>query len=141
MDEDQVSADTDSDAMAKRLALAGIGAVAAACDEAESQFDRFVRRGHEVTEEWQEKTDRTRMQGATSRERMRDSVRSMMGVFLDSFNIPTKSEVDAMNVKLNVMMRKLDDLSMERAARSTSGQPEAPSPAVPPAAPDTDLAT
>jgi hypothetical protein len=52
--------------------------------------------------------------------------------------LPTKAEVDAMNVKLNILMRKLDDIAMQQAP-IRPGEPEPSAPGT--ADPDTELTT
>jgi polyhydroxyalkanoate synthesis regulator phasin len=123
---------------ARQLFYAWLGALATAYDTAEDRYDQFVRRGREVTEEWQNRSDDARRASSRTSGRVRDSFRMMMDGVMSGMNMPTKSEVDAMNVKLNILMRKLDDLAM-RETISRPGQPEAPPPFAP--RPDTDMAT
>ena len=101
-----------TEANAKRLFYAGIGAFAAACDAAEDTFDRFVNRGEQVTQEWQARADDIRTQNAGKRGRVRDYVRSAMDSMLNTVDIPSKTDVDTINLKLNVLTRKIDDLQM-----------------------------
>jgi hypothetical protein len=61
-----------------------------------------------------------------------------MDTFFNSLNVPSKADIDTINVKLNVVSRKLDDLQMERVRGA--GGPSGPPPPVPPAV-DEDLAT
>ncbi len=117
---------------ARRFVLAGIGAAAAACDAAADRFDEFVNRGRQVRADWQDKADEVRRQNVGAQGRVRDSFRSAMDVFLDSLNIPSKADMDTINVKLNILSRKLDDLQMERVRESSSGSPEPPPPSTPP---------
>jgi polyhydroxyalkanoate synthesis regulator phasin len=123
---------------ARRMFYAWVGAMATAYDTAEDTYEQFVRRGREATEEWQQRSDDVRLQSSGAAGRVRDSFRSVMDGFLSSLNMPTKAEVDAMNVKLNILMRKLDDLAMQQPPTARPGQPEAPETGP---APESDLAT
>lgn len=126
------------DRPARRTVLAGIGAVATACDTAEETFDRLVDRGQQVQAEWQGRTEQFRRQNAGATGRFRDYFRSAMDAFLDGLNVPSKADVDTINVKLNIVTRKLDDLQMQSMS-STAVEPE---PAVtPPTSMTGDLAT
>jgi polyhydroxyalkanoate synthesis regulator phasin len=122
---------------AMRLIFAGVGAVATACDQAASQFDRFVDRGQRVQEQWQDRADEVRRQNLGARGRVRDSFRSAMDVFLNSLNIPSKGDIDTLNVKMNILSRKLDDLQMDRVGEPGPRASEPPPPPPPPA----DVAT
>ena len=124
---------------ARRAFLAGIGAVALARDNAQETLDRLVVRGEQVQHEWQDRAERVQRQNAGARGRMRDSFRAAMDAFLDAVNVPNKSDVDTINVKLNILSRKLDDLQVPHVHTETPGQPDIGSPATPP--PDTDQAT
>lgn len=121
----------------RRLFYAWVGAMATALDVAEDNYERFVQRGREATQEWQARSGEARRQASGSSARVRDSFRMAMDGFLSTVDLPTKAEVDAMNVKLNILMRKLDELAAQQTV-AHPGQPEAPATAP---APDTDLAT
>lgn len=119
---------------ARRAVLAGIGVVASACDTAESTFDRFVSRGEQVRDDWQARTDEVRQRNLGARGRMRESVRTVLDSVFDTVNVPSKTDIDAVNVKLNVLNRKLDDLQMQQDV------PPIVTPVEPPLPPE-DLAT
>jgi len=126
---------------AKRCVLAGIGAVATAYDTAEDTFDRLVNRGQQVRDDWGERGENMRRQNAGARARARDYLRGAMDNFLNGLNIPSKGDVDTINVKLNILTRKLDDLQMDVSHESG---PRAPEVALSESAvqdPESDLAT
>jgi len=125
---------------ARRFVLAGIGAAASVADAAADRFDEFVNRGRQVRDEWQDKADEVRQRNVTTRGRVRESFRTAMDVFMDSLNIPSKADMDTINVKLNILSRKLDDLQMERVRETSGGSAEGPTPPAPPH-PPTDLST
>jgi len=125
---------------ARRFVLAGIGAAASVADAAADRFDEFVNRGRQVRDEWQDKADEVRQRNVTTRGRVRESFRTAMDVFMDSLNIPSKADMDTINVKLNILSRKLDDLQMERVRETSGGSAEGPTPPAPPR-PPTDLST
>lgn len=122
----------------KRLALAGVGAMASAYDVANETFDRFVDRGEQVQRDLQDRTDDMRRQNARANRRFGDFLRSSMDVFLNRVNLPSKGDVDTINVKLNILTRKLDDLQMQQVRQARPGQ-TGTSPTPPP--PNDDLAT
>ena len=124
-----------SPSTAERFILAGIGAVATALDEAEGAYDRFVDRGRQARDEWQDRAVDVRAQRATARYRMREALRSTMDAVLDSVSVPSKSDVDTINVKLNILTRKIDDLQMEVGGDAAPTVASAPPPS------PSDLAT
>lgn len=127
----------------KRVVLAGIGAVATACDTAEDAFDRLVRRGQRVQNEWSQRADDIRRQNAGAGARARDYFRGAMDTFLNSLNVPNKGDVDTINVKLNILSRKLDDLQMDlvREPAASSAPREVVLPESAPHSPEGDLET
>jgi polyhydroxyalkanoate synthesis regulator phasin len=125
------------DGPARRLILAGIGAVVTALDEAEETYDKFVDRGEQVREEWQGKAEELRHQNEGARYRVRSAFRSAMDAFFDAINVPNKTDVDTINIKLNILTRKVDDLQMS-AGREAKPAPGADAP---PPSPKSDLAT
>ncbi|HLJ68007.1 MAG TPA: phasin family protein [Chloroflexota bacterium] len=135
---DTVHVEVDVDATAagrsqrplRRAFLAGIGAMATACDRADQTFDEFVTRGERVRDEWTERADELRRENRGARGRMGEYFRGAMDAFLDTLNVPNKTDVDTINVKLNILTRKIDDLQMDALERATpsrtAGGPAAP---------------
>ena len=106
--------------------------MATACDTANGTFDRLVDRGQQVQDEWQTRTDDFLDQNAGARTRVQGYFRGAVDAFLDSISVPNKSDVDTINVKLNILTRKLDDLQMQ-SLRETEPVPTAvPDDTVPP---------
>lgn len=112
--------------LASKAVLAGIGAVATACDTAEGTFDRFVNRGQRLQEEWQDRASEIRQQNVGTTGRMRSYFRSAMDAFLDSVNVPNKADVDTINVKLNILMRKMDDIQIDGIRERAEASEPAP---------------
>lgn len=127
---------------ARRVFLAGLGAIAEACDEANQRFERYVDRGQTVREQWQDRADDVRRQNARAGGKMREYFRGAMDVFLDTFNVPSRTDVDTINVKLNILTRKIDDLQMQGMDTPAAQAEPAPPPPVGDEPPVTgDLAT
>ena len=110
---------------AKRVLLASVGAFAAACDTAAQTFDQFVDRGQRVRNEWESKADEVRDQNRDATIRARHYMRNAIDAFLETIHIPSKTDVDAIQLKLNVLNRKLDDLQMQ-SSREPFVPPEPP---------------
>jgi polyhydroxyalkanoate synthesis regulator phasin len=115
--------------------LASIGAVATALDEAEAYYDRFVERGRRLQDEWRTRAGDMQVPATGARYRLRDAMRTAMDAFLDTMNVPNKGDVDTINVKLNILTRKIDDLQVQSGGSGVSGGVTPPPPAT------TDIAT
>jgi polyhydroxyalkanoate synthesis regulator phasin len=114
-----------ADDAARRLALAGLGAVDLARETAEETFDRLVERGQRTQGDIEGRLRDARMSRRARRSRLGDACRNAMDAFLDTINVPNKADVDTINVKLNILSRKLDDL---QGVRAQAGQPAAAPP-------------
>jgi polyhydroxyalkanoate synthesis regulator phasin len=112
----------------RRFLFAGLGAVATALDTAGQTFDRFADRGERLAEEWDDRVDDVRRQNADAGERAREYARSGVNLLLDTVGVPNKGDVDTINVKLNILSRKLDELQLDLVtpARGTSPPPPEP---------------
>ncbi|HZU11277.1 MAG TPA: phasin family protein [Chloroflexota bacterium] len=119
-----------SDNPARKLFLAWLGAMATAYDTTEDTFERFVRRGEQVQDELEHRTQDVTGGAESANMRMRDSIQMLSQTIRDQLNVPSKTEIDAINVKLNIVLRKLDDLSMAQTMGVTP-PPEPPSDIVP----------
>jgi hypothetical protein len=58
---------------------------------------------------------------------MGEYFRTGMDVLLNKLNFPSKADLDTINVKLNMLARKMDDLQMRAAMQSQPGTTSAPS--------------
>ncbi|MGH2447925.1 MAG: phasin family protein [Chloroflexota bacterium] len=114
MTDEQIGANNIEPNPIRRLWLAGIGAAAIACDTAEQTFDQFVNRGEEVETEGRERASSVRERSAGRRNRMENTFQSGIDTVLNTLNLPSKSDLDAINTKLNIVNRKLDDIQLER---------------------------
>jgi polyhydroxyalkanoate synthesis regulator phasin len=110
----------------RRFLFAGLGAVASAIDTAGETFDRFADRGERLSEDWNERVEDMRNQNADAGDRVRDYARSGVNSFLDTLGVPNKGDVDTINVKLNILSRKLDDLQLDRVPPSSEVPPASP---------------
>lgn len=126
---------------ARRVILAGLGAAALAVDTAEDTFNRFVDRGQQVQEELEERAREARHGRMMRRGRLGYAFRNAMDAFLDTLSVPNKADVDTINVKLNILTRKIDDLQMERMSEREGPAPGIPTPASAPPTPDQEMGT
>jgi poly(hydroxyalkanoate) granule-associated protein len=95
---------------ARKVLLAGIGAVALAQDEVEDFVNKLVERG-----EIAEKDGRKLVQDVMDRRKMQvektgDEVSARVQEALDRMNVPTKSDIDALGTKIAALTRKVDQL-------------------------------
>lgn len=117
----------------RRLFLAGLGAVAYMGDTAQDTFDSFVDRGTHVQDELRGRADDVRRQNSGARARAQDYYRSAVDSALDRANLPSKGDLDTINVKLNILSRKLDDLQLHRVETAAADAvPPASTPSSPP---------
>ncbi len=125
----------------KRVMLAGLGAAALAVDTAEDTFDRLVDRGQQVQDDLEERAREARQGRMRRRGRVGYAFRNAMDAFLDTLSIPNKADVDTINVKLNILSRKLDDLQMEDVTGREANPPGMPTPDSAPPTPDQEMGT
>ncbi len=117
----------------RRLFVAGLGAAAYVGDTAQDTFDNFVDRGSRVQDELRGRADDVRRQNSGARARAQDYYRSAVDSALDHANLPSKGDLDTINVKLNILSRKLDDLQLHRVETAAADAvPPASTPSSPP---------
>lgn len=132
MDNDQMSSAgtatsaEEDDNPIRKLFLAWLGAMATAYDASEQTFDQFVQRGRRVQDEVREKANDVRAEAPSPTIRTGDSFQMLMTAVRDQLNIPSKTELDAVNVKLNIILRKLDDLALSEEGPEAPDVPEPP---------------
>lgn len=94
--------------IARKVLLASIGAMALAQDEVEDFVNRLVDRG-----EIAEKDGRKLVKEIIDRrknETRKAEVRKRVEETLDRFNVPTKSDIEALSEKIAALTKKVDEL-------------------------------
>jgi poly(hydroxyalkanoate) granule-associated protein len=119
---------------AKRVALAGLGAVAVATEATDEIFQDLVKKGEQTREEAAREFRHARERTAARRADAQGYVRSRVDSVMDHMNLPSKADVDALDEKLNVVAQKLDEVQADRSGTSASA------PDAPPRPSDSDLA-
>ena len=100
---------------ARKVLLAGIGAVALAQEEIEEFVSKLVERG-EIAEKdgrklVQEMMDK-RKKGA---EKAEDELSKRIEEVLDRMNVPTKGDIEALGDKIAALTKKVDELKKSQA--------------------------
>jgi len=115
-----------AEGVARRATLAWLGAAATACDLANNTYEQFVNRGEQARAAARRRAEEARQRNAGTRDRAEDFVRTGMNVVLDNLQVPNKADVDTINVKLNILTRKIDDLQMQQTFEAERFTPEPP---------------
>ena len=100
--------------MARKVLLAGIGAMALTQEEIEKFVSKLVERG-EIAEKDGRKLikdimERRRTKTAEVRAETEDELEKRMEDVLARMNIASKSDIDGLNRKITTLTKKLDDL-------------------------------
>jgi poly(hydroxyalkanoate) granule-associated protein len=96
--------------VARKVLLAGIGAVALAQDEIEDFVERLVERG-EIAEKDGRKLIREVMdKRKKDAEKAEDEVSKRVEEILDRMNVPTKADIEALGEKITSLSKKVDEL-------------------------------
>lgn len=94
---------------AKRVAFAGLGAVAVATEATDEVFRELVKKGEQARHEVAGELREARAKSAGRRSEASDFFRSRMDDAMNAVNLPSKGDVDAINAKLNILTRKMDE--------------------------------
>lgn len=100
--------------MARKVLLAGVGAVALAQDEVEAFVNRLIERG-EIAEKDGRKLindvmDRRRKQMDEAQTKTKENLDGRVEAILHRMNIPTKSDIESLSDKIAVLTKKIDQL-------------------------------
>jgi poly(hydroxyalkanoate) granule-associated protein len=93
---------------ARKVLLAGMGAVALTQDEAEKFVDKLVERG-EIARKDAKKLVREMAEKRSKQGR--DELDKHVQDFLDRMNVPTKSDLEALSAKIAALTEKVDELN------------------------------
>jgi len=103
--------------MARKVLLAGVGAVALAQDEVEAFVNRLIERG-EIAEKDGRKLindvmDRRRKQMEETQTKAKENLDGRVEAILHRMNIPTKSDIEALSEKIAALTKKVDRLKKD----------------------------
>jgi polyhydroxyalkanoate synthesis regulator phasin len=107
----------------RRLLLAGLGAAVTVVDTAGETVERLIVRGESVSNEWTERVNDMRRDNSGAGERVKDYARTGVNVLLDKVGVPNKGDVDTINMKLNILSRKLDEIQLQQVQPAAKGKP------------------
>lgn len=95
---------------ARKVLMAGIGAVALAQDEIEDFVQKLVERG-EIAEKDGRKLVREVMERRKKEaEKAEDEVSKRVEEILDRMSVPSKADIEALSEKITVLSKKVDEL-------------------------------
>lgn len=100
--------------MARRVLLAGVGAVALAQEEVEAFVNKLVERG-EIAEKdgrklIKEMMDKRRKKAESVVEEVSDDMDQRIETMLHRMNVPTKGDIEALSKKIATLTKKVDEL-------------------------------
>jgi polyhydroxyalkanoate synthesis regulator phasin len=93
---------------ARRVLLAGMGAVALTQDEAEKFVDKLVERG-EIAQKDARKL--MRELGEKRGKRGKDELDKHVQSLLDRMNVPTKTDIESLSAKIAALTEKVEELN------------------------------
>jgi poly(hydroxyalkanoate) granule-associated protein len=96
--------------MARKVLLAGMGAVALTQEEVERFVGKLVERG-EIAERDGKKLMRDVVEKRKKQtQKAEDELDARLQELLDRMNVPTKSDIDALSAKITALTKKVDEL-------------------------------
>jgi poly(hydroxyalkanoate) granule-associated protein len=100
---------------ARKVLLAGIGAVALAQDEIEDFVNRLIERG-EIAEKDGKKLVREVMERRKKdAEKAEDQVTKRVEEVLDRMSVPSKADIETLGDKITALSKKVDELKKAQA--------------------------
>lgn len=100
----------------RRVALAGLGAIAVATEATDDIFHSLVKKGEETREEASREIRAARLRGVERRTDSTTFLRTRMDSALSRVNLASKSDIEALNAKLSIISRKIDQVSSSKRA-------------------------
>lgn len=96
--------------MARKVLLAGIGAVALAQDEIEDFVNRLVDRGEIAEKDGRRLLNDVKERRKKQMEKATDELDKRIEQILRRMNVPTKADIDALSRKVTTLTKKVDEL-------------------------------
>ena len=111
----------------KRVAYAGIGAVAVATEATDEVLQGLVKKGEQTSEEAFREMREARARSREKRGEATEVIRTKLDHALNAVKLPSKADVDALNAKVDILTRKLDEVQAARVDAAARKSPPADS--------------
>jgi len=102
--------------LTRRVLLAGAGAAALAYDEARAFVDRLVERGELAQGQARELLGELREKRAGKLQEVRGKAQERLAGALEAFGVPTRSDLDALQQRLDWLTERVEALLREKRA-------------------------
>jgi poly(hydroxyalkanoate) granule-associated protein len=102
--------------IARKVLLAGIGAVALAQEEVEDFINRLVERGEIAEKDGRKLMNEMMERRKKNTEKAEDEVSKRVEEILNRMNVPTKADIEALGEKIAVLSKKVDELKKSPVA-------------------------
>lgn len=90
--------------------VAGIGLLSMTREKAEANINLLIERGEIAPEEAKDVVDKLVQRGAEEQQAIRDMARSEIAEVLKASNIATKTELDTLSNKLDILLEQFNKL-------------------------------
>ena len=95
---------------ARKVLLAGIGAVALAQEEIEDFVNKLIERGEIAEKDGKKLISEVVDKRKKSAEKAEDDFTQRIEEILDRLNVPSKEDIDALGSKITALSKKVDEL-------------------------------
>ncbi len=100
---------------ARKVLMAGIGAVALAQDEAENFVNKLVERGELAEKDARKLLDEVSKKRKETTKKTEGEVEKRLESILSRMNVPTKSDIQALSEKISALTAKVEELKKNGA--------------------------
>ena len=99
--------------LARKVLLAGVGAVALTQEEVEKVVSRLVERGEIAEKDGKKLVHEAMDKRKKETKKAEGEVDKRMEELLARMNVPSKSDIDALSAKITALTKKVDELKKE----------------------------
>ncbi|MGW8251950.1 MAG: phasin family protein [Anaerolineales bacterium] len=100
---------------ARKVLLAGIGAVALAQEEIEDFVNKLVERGEIAEKDGKKLLREVKERRKKETDKAEDELAKRVEDVLDRMNVPTKSDIEVLSDKISALSNKVDELKKSQA--------------------------
>jgi poly(hydroxyalkanoate) granule-associated protein len=94
----------------RKVLLASIGVVSLAQNEIEDFVGKLIERGEIAEKDGRKLVGEIKDKRQKATKGVEDEVSKRVQQFLERINVPTKDDIDALNKKINLLSKKIDEL-------------------------------